>query len=67
MNQKGDAAVGQAEGSSGAKDLLRDFLSFPPQPFQLVLPSLFFSSLSLFLFPLLCGSQTQNVEVKEFW
>lgn len=71
MNQKGDTAVGQAEGSSRAKDLLRDFLSSPPSALQLVFsPSLFFLfsfSFSLFFFPLLHGSQTQNVEVKEFW
>lgn len=36
MNQKGDAAVGQAEGSSRAKDLLRDFLSSPPPVLELV-------------------------------
>lgn len=73
MNQKGDTAVGQAEGSSRAKNLLRDFLSSPPSALQLVFsPSLFFLfsfsfSFSLSLFSLCCTAAKRKMwKLKSF-
>lgn len=65
MNQKGDAAVGQAEGrtvqrnSSGPAGTVSSFIS------ALELVCLCFLS-PPFAFVALC-SQTQNVEIKELW